>query len=58
MAPSTVATRISIPLSPTKYRLTNTGEEVAVNAPKTPQAALCTECPMEAGHTLPVYSPR
>src|SRR5215210_1937456 len=54
MAPSAVVTRISIPLSPARYSLTTTGLEVRVNAARVLQAALCTECAMEAGHTLPV----
>src|SRR5215211_3460114 len=54
-APTTVPIRISIPLSPTRYWLTTTGEEATVNAPRVPQAALCAECAMEAGHTLPVH---
>jgi hypothetical protein len=30
------------------------GQEVTVNAPRTSQAALCTACAREAGHTPPV----
>jgi hypothetical protein len=52
-APTAVPTKISIPLSPARYSFTTTGFEVTVNAPKALQAALCTECPIEAGHTLP-----
>src|SRR5215208_588281 len=54
IAAITVPTRISIPLSPARYWLTITGDDVAVNAARVRQAALCTECPSEAGHTLPV----
>ena len=54
IAPITVPTRISIPLSPTRYSFTVTGSEVSVKAARVPHAALCTACAIEAGHTLPV----
>lgn len=55
MATITVATRLSMPWPPNRYRVTNTGEEVAVNAARILNAALNTECAMEeAVHRLPV----